>query len=442
MQKEPDPTARTDAGAEEPGPMRTDRLHCHAWIALIAAGLAFAGPLTAQQLERRAVPVGQGSRGAEAAQSGRRIALVIGNGSYQNVARLPNPANDARLIASTLQRAGFTLVGGGPQVDLDKAQFDRLIQQFGRELPGADVALFYYSGHGMQVQGVNWLVPVDANPTSAKDMDFQMVDASLVLRQMEDAGTKLNMVILDACRNNPFAIRGVRAAAGGLGEMAAPEGTLISYATQPGNVALDGDSGDSPYTVALAKAIERPGSDVFHVFNEVGLVVKQGTAGAQQPWLATSPIAGNFYFFNGPVTVENPNITINVQPTAPPPEPEHVSRRFDGLWNVDLVCPSEGVAGGYTFHFPAQISHGVIHGEYGTLGEPASLLIEGQIDEKGVGLLKAAGRTGRRENNIQSFKTADPGTPYKYPIMAKFEDSVGTGSRADGLRTCNYTFRR
>jgi caspase domain-containing protein len=417
-------------------------MRCQAWMALITAGLAFTGSLAAQQLERRAVPIGQGARGAEPAQGGRRIALVIGNGAYQNVARLPNPANDARLIAGTLQRAGFTLVGGGPQVDLDKAQFDKLIQQFGRQLPGADVALFYYSGHGMQVQGVNWLVPVDANPSSAKDMDFQMVDASLVLRQMEDAGTKLNMVILDACRNNPFAIRGVRAAAGGLGEMAAPEGTLISYATQPGNVALDGDSGDSPYTVALAKAIERPGSDVFHVFNEVGLVVKQGTAGAQQPWLATSPIAGNFYFFSGPVTVENPNITIKVEPTAPAHEPEHVSSRFDGLWNVDLVCPTEGVAGGYTFHFPAQISHGVIHGEYGTLGEPASLLIEGQIDEKGVALLKAAGRTGRREHNIESFKSADPGTPYKYPIMAKFEDSVGTGSRADGLRTCNYTFRR
>ena len=208
--------------------MRIARMRCREWIAVLAAGLALAGPLFAQQLERRAVPVGQGSHGAESAPGSRRIALVIGNGSYLNVARLPNPANDARLIASTLQRAGFTLVGGGPQVDLDKAHFDRLIQQFGRELPGADVALFYYSGHGMQVQGVNWLVPVDANPTSAKDMDFQMVDASLVLRQMEDAGTKLNMVILDACRNNPFAIRGVRAASGGLGEMAAPGQTAES----------------------------------------------------------------------------------------------------------------------------------------------------------------------------------------------------------------------
>lgn len=422
--------------------MKMTRIGYRAWILALAAGAVLGGSLQAQQLERRAVPVAPAARAALSTQGSRRIALVIGNGGYQSVTRLPNPANDARLIASTLQRAGFTLVGGGPQVDLDKAHFDKLIQQFGRELPGADVALFYYSGHGMQVQGVNWLVPVDANPTSAKDMDFQMVDASLVLRQMEDAGTKLNMVILDACRNNPFAIRGVRATSGGLGEMAAPEGTLISYATQPGNVALDGDSGDSPYTVALAKAIERPGSDVFHVFNEVGLVVKQGTAGAQQPWLASSPIAGNFYFFNGPVTLENPNITVNVAPSNAQPREAELPKRFDGLWSVDLVCPTEGVAGGYTFHFPAQITHGMVHGEYGTLGNPGSLLIEGQINDEGEGLLRADGRTGRREHNVQSAKDESPGTPYRYQVTAHFEESRGIGNRADGLRTCNYTFRR
>ncbi len=234
----------------------------------------------------------------------RRIALVVGNGGYRNVDRLANPANDARLIASTLQAAGFTLVGGGPQLDLDKPHFDRVVQQFGAAVQGADVALFYYSGHGMQVQGANWLVPTDANPTSPRDLDFQMVDASLVLRQMEHAGTKLNLVILDACRNNPFASRGIRATAGGLAEMHAPEGTLISYATQPGSVAADGAGGNSPYTAALVNAIRQPGVDVFRVFNQVGLTVKQGTGGTQQPWLASSPISGNFYFFNGPVTIQ------------------------------------------------------------------------------------------------------------------------------------------
>ena len=201
-----------------------------------------------------------------AAPSGRRIALVIGNGSYQSVARLPNPANDARLIASTLQRAGFTLVGDGPQLDLNKAQFDRLIQQFGRQLPGADVALFYYSGHGMQVQGVNWLVPVDANPTSAKDMDFQMVDASLVLRQMEDAGTQAEHGDPRCLPQQPIchSWRACRPPEG-LGGVSSTRGhaDFLRDAARECRAPDGKDSGDSPYTVALAKAIERPGLGVF-----------------------------------------------------------------------------------------------------------------------------------------------------------------------------------
>ena len=129
---------------------------------------------------------------------------------------------------------------------------DLAVQNFGRQVQGADVALFYYAGHGVQVSGANYLVPVSANPTREADVDFQMVDVNLVLRQMQGSGTRLNMVILDACRNNPFGARGLRASDGGLAQMRAPEGTLISYATQPGNVALDGADGHSPYTKALA----------------------------------------------------------------------------------------------------------------------------------------------------------------------------------------------
>ena len=126
------------------------------------------------------------------------------------------------------------------------------MQNFGRQIQGADVALFYYAGHGVQVRGSNYLVPVNANPTREADVDFQMVDVNLVLRQMQGSGTRLNLVILDACRNNPFGARGLRSSDGGLAQMRAPEGTLISYATQPGNVAQDGGDGHSPYTRALA----------------------------------------------------------------------------------------------------------------------------------------------------------------------------------------------
>jgi TPR repeat protein len=233
---------------------------------------------------------------AHAQDNDRRVALVIGNAGYRHVDRLANPGNDAKLIADTLKKSGFTLVGGGVQHDLDKLAFDRLVAAFGKQIQGADVALFYYAGHGMQVQGTNWLVPIDANPTRQQDLDFQMVNAELVLKQMDGAGTRLNILILDACRNNPFANLGTRAVQGGLAQMKAPDGTLISFATQPGNVAVDGTGADGPFAAALAEAIRKPGLDIFHLFNQVGLSVKRVTQGAQQPWVSSSPIDGEFYF--------------------------------------------------------------------------------------------------------------------------------------------------
>lgn len=219
---------------------------------------------------------------AQPALAEKRVALVIGNSAYLNVSRLANPRNDAKAMAETLQSLGFTLVGGGVQLDLDKAGFDTVVQTFGNQSMGADVGLFYYAGHGVQLRGTNYLVPVNANPVKETDVDFQMMDVNLVLRQMDGAGAKLKVVVLDACRNNPFGGRGLRSADAGLAQMRAPEGTLISFATQPGNVALDGADGNSPYTKALTQSMRKPGLDVFRVFNEVGLTVSKVTAGAQQ----------------------------------------------------------------------------------------------------------------------------------------------------------------
>jgi Caspase domain/Domain of unknown function (DUF4189) len=226
----------------------------------------------------------------------KRVALVIGNSTYQNVTPLDNPSKDAALMADTLDGLGFTLIGGRAQLNLDKTAMDNAVQNFGRQVQGADVALFYYAGHGVQVSGSNYLVPVSANPTREADVDFQMVDVNLVLRQMQGSGTRLNLVILDACRNNPFGARSLRSSDGGLAQMRAPEGTLISYATQPGSVALDGSDGHSPYTKALAATIRQGGLDIFQTFNQVGLAVKRETGGSQQPWVSSSPIDGAFYF--------------------------------------------------------------------------------------------------------------------------------------------------
>jgi uncharacterized caspase-like protein len=255
----------------------------------------------------------------------KRIALVVGNSAYQNVTRLDNPRNDATLMAETLSGLGFALIGGRAQLDLDKAALDTDVQNFGRQIQGADVALFYYAGHGVQVNGSNYLVPVGANPTREADVDFQMVDINLVLRQMQGSSTRLNMVILDACRNNPFGARGLRSADGGLAQMRAPEGTLISYATQPGSVAQDGSDGHSPYTRALATTIKQAGLDIFQTFNQVGLAVKRETGGSQQPWVSSSPIDGSFYFVA-------PGGTEAKTTTAPPPQ------------SVDTMRPAPGVA--------------------------------------------------------------------------------------------------
>src|SRR3978361_46354 len=244
------------------------------------------------------------------ANAEKRIALVVGNSAYQNITRLDNPRNDAMLMAETLGALGFALIGGHAQLDLDKSALDIAVQNFGRQIQGADVALFYYAGHGVRVRGSNYLVPVSANPTREADVDFQMVDINLVLRQMQGSGTRLNMVILDACRNNPFGARGLRASDGGLAQMRAPEGTLISYATQPGNVAQDGSDGNSPYTKALASTIKQSGLDIFQTFNRVGLAVKRDTGGSQQPWVSSSPIDGTFYFVPPPTSPSSPQIAL------------------------------------------------------------------------------------------------------------------------------------
>src|SRR5215813_8090390 len=131
------------------------------------------------------------------------------------------------LLAASPSGLGFTLVGGKAQLNLDKSAMDRAVQNFGRQVQGADVALFYYAGHGVQVAGSNYLVPVGANPTREADVDFQMTDVNLVLRQMQGSGTRLNLVILDACRNNPFGARGLRSSGGGVGGLRGGGGALV-----------------------------------------------------------------------------------------------------------------------------------------------------------------------------------------------------------------------
>jgi uncharacterized caspase-like protein len=229
-----------------------------------------------------------------------RVALVIGNSTYgdRDVSRLANPANDARLMAETLRDLGFSLVGGGAQLDLEKRSFDRAVKAFGEAATNADVALFYFAGHAIEVRGTNYLLPVDAGLNREADLEIDMLNVNLVLYQMEDAHTRLNVVILDACRNNPFGGRGTRAVGigSGLASMETPDGTLIAFATSPGKVAFDVAGSNSPYTTALAATLRQPGLGLFDTFNQVANVVSHETGGTQVPWFSSSRITGSFYF--------------------------------------------------------------------------------------------------------------------------------------------------
>ncbi len=231
---------------------------------------------------------------ADLAQAEPRIALVIGNGGYRSVNALPNPPHDAVLMAEALKTAGFsvTLVQDGDLVTMGAA-----VTQFGKELrdAGAEATgLFFYAGHGVQSFGQNYLVPVDARLTNAADLSLVALDAQSVLRQMASAHNRTNIVILDACRNNPFAqVRDLTD--NGLAEMSAPTGTFLAYATAPGAVALDGLDGNSPFTKALAAKVVTPGLAIEQAFKDVRVEVLDKTGGKQTPW-DTSSLTGDFIF--------------------------------------------------------------------------------------------------------------------------------------------------
>lgn len=225
---------------------------------------------------------------------GVRIALVMGNGSYPSVGDLINPPNDARLMAHTLRGLGFEVVevinAGQKEMKRAISSFAKLLEDKGQ----GGVGLFYYAGHGVQVDGRNYLIPVDAKIQVQADVDIEAVTANTVLRSMEYANTSLNFVILDACRNNPYT-RSFRSASRGLARMDAPRGTLIAYATRPGDIANDGVGSNSPYTEALARTITKRGMTVSDVFIEVRNEVMRTTGERQVPW-EEGGLTSRFYF--------------------------------------------------------------------------------------------------------------------------------------------------
>ena len=223
-----------------------------------------------------------------------RIALVIGNEAYANVSPLDNPVADARLLATALEERGFSVT---LLTDADQLALNRAVAQFGRDLRASGketVGLFYYAGHAVQSFGANFLLPVDVALTDAADLSLVAVRADAVLRQMASAANRTNLVILDACRNNPFvSIPDMND--NGLAEMKAPTGTFMTYSTAPGSVALDGSGSNSPFTAALVAEMGTAGQGVEQMFKRVRSTVLSETGGRQTPW-DTSSLTADFQF--------------------------------------------------------------------------------------------------------------------------------------------------
>lgn len=220
----------------------------------------------------------------------RRTALVIGNGAYKS-SPLVNPVNDATDIASALKKLGFSVQ---LKINANQKSMENAIRSFGKDLRSGGVGLFYFAGHGIQVNGRNYLIPIGADIESEADVKYESVDAGRVLSQMYEAQNGLNIIILDACRDNPFA-RSFRSSEKGLAKMDAPTGSILAYSTAPGSVAADGTGRNGLYTSMLLKHMKEPNLPIERVFKEVRIEVMNESSGRQVPWESSS-LTGDFYF--------------------------------------------------------------------------------------------------------------------------------------------------
>ena len=257
------------------------------------------------------------------ASASERVALVIGNSAYSFAPELKNPRNDAEALAASLNRLGFRVIKG---IDADRFTMSTLVRAFSSEMKGAKIALFYYAGHGLQLNGKNYLIPVDARLESEVDLDFEAMDVNFVLRQME-RDDRINIVLLDACRNNPLSDKLARSMGArsvyleqGLARVETGVGSLVAFSTQPGNVALDGKGANSPFAKALLDNIEAPGVDIEVLMRRVREEVIKVTDGRQVPW-TNSSLVGDKVVLNTGLEAARPVISEPVPQAAPPVPP-------------------------------------------------------------------------------------------------------------------------
>ncbi len=407
---------------------------------------------------------------------GRRIALVIGNGNYQQqgLPKLPNPPNDAEDIAKALRGFGFEVIERKNQT---LEGFNQSIAEFGSKIGGSEVALFYYAGHGIQVKNQNYLIPVNAVIESEASVPYQGVNLNQVLDEMDNGKSGANIVMLDACRNNPISGKFRSGLTRGLASPGTtPKGTVIVYATDPGNVAADGEGRNGLFTAGLLTAFKGKDLSLDGVLTVASAEVERASGQKQTPYV------------NGPKTLQKSfQFRVTVEPgqgeiertfwtsierstdvadfeaylkrypkgsfavlaenrlkVLKADQPASVaagsSTAYDGRWAITLVCDDIRDKGalikGYSHRFLVDVQGGRLTGQRGQVGRPDSLTLDGFIRADGSAEIKANGLTGNPEYAVGHVQAS---SPYSYRMRGTFTKTSGKATRIE-LRPCEATF--
>jgi hypothetical protein len=413
---------------------------------------------------------------------GRRIALVIGNGNYQqSLPKLPNPPNDAEDIAKVLRGFGFEVIERKNQT---LEAMNQAIAEFGSKIGGSEAALFYYAGHGIQVKNQNYLIPVNAMLESEASVPYQSVNLNQVLDEMDNGKSGANIVVIDACRNNPISGKFRSGQSRGLASPGTtPKGTVIVYATDPGNVAADGDGRNGLLTAGLLTAFQGKDLSLDGVLTVASAEVEKASRQTQTPYV------------NGPKTLQkNFNFRVTVDPgrgeiektfwnsiehstdaadfeaylqkypngsyaslaenrlrrlktdqqqvRSPSSAVTAPSTAFDGRWTVSLVCDDVQDKGritkGYMKTFFMEVVEGRLNGQEGQVGVPGNLTLVGIIHADGTAEITAGGLTGYPDRTVGNRQS---GTPYSYPMRGTFTQRNGQATRI-GVRPCVAQFSK
>ena len=410
---------------------------------------------------------------------GRRVALVIGNGNYQqpDLPKLPNPANDAEDIAKVLRGFGFEVIERKNQT---LEGMNQAIAEFGSKIGGSEAALFYFAGHGIQVKNQNYLIPVNAKLESEAAVPYQSVNLNQILDEMDNGKSGANIVMLDACRNNPISGRFRSGQSRGLASPGiAPKGTVIIYATDPGNVAADGKGRNGLFTAGLLSAFKGKDLSLDGVLTAASAEVEQASGQTQTPYVnGPKTLQKNFHFHvsvdPGQAEIEktfwlsierstdaadfsaylqkypkgsyaalaaNRLNMLKTNPQSPSATPSALpATAYDGHWAVSLVCEdfrdNGKFAKGYTSNFFVDVKGGRLNGQLGQVGMPASLTMVGVIQADGAVAIDANGLTGNPDVTVGRIRS---GTPYSYRMRGAFTQAIGKATRIE-LRPCEATF--